>query len=156
MRLHKLKKHLRRVQNQAYSIPTDQFPLGRVLGGDNAGPLYRILIDSGIHMGAGTDGALVGPMNPWLSIYYMVTGRDSGGQLINEGQTLSRLEALRLYTINNAWFSFEEQQIGSLEVGKKADLVVLNADYLNVPEEDIRSLRSMMTMVDGKIVYMEK
>ena len=73
-----------------------------------------------------------------------------------QGQTLSRMEALRLYTINNAWFGFEEQQLGSLEVGKKADLVVLNADYLNVPEVDIRSLRSMMTMVDGKIVYIEK
>jgi hypothetical protein len=79
-----------RVQNQGYTIPTDGFPLGRTFGGTNRGPLYRTLLDSRIPMGAGTDGPLVGPMNPWLSIYYMVTGRDNSGRLVNAGETLTR------------------------------------------------------------------
>lgn len=144
-----------RVQNHAYTNPTDRFPLGRTLGGGNAGPLYRTLMDSGIKMGAGSDGALLGPMNPWLSIYYMVTGKNAAGELVNKGQTLSRLEALRLYTNENAWFSFDEQQLGSLEVGKLADLAVLNNDYLTVAEKDIRNLKSVFTLVGGKVVYQD-
>lgn len=144
-----------RVQNQAYSNPTDRFPLGRQLGGNNAGPLFRTLVDSGIKMGAGTDGALLGPMNPWLSIYYMVSGKNAAGELVNEGQTLTRLEALRLYTIENAWFSFDEAQLGSLELGKQADLAVLNSDFLKTPEENIRDLKSVLTLVGGKVVYQD-
>lgn len=142
-----------RVQNHGYSVPTDQFPLGRTLGGANSGPLYRTLVDSGIRLGAGSDGALVGPINPWLSIYYMLSGMDSGGQLVNEGQTLTRLEALSLYTRDNAWFTFDEQDLGSLEVGKTADLAVLNGDYLNLPLAEIKTLGSVLTMVGGIVVY---
>ncbi len=142
-----------RVQNQGYTIPTDGFPLGRALGGTNRGPLYRTLVDNRIPIGAGTDGPLVGPMNPWLSIYYMVTGRDNSGRLVNAGETLTRMEALRLYTAGSAWFSFDETQLGSIETGKLADLVVLSDDYLSVPEEDIRTLSSDLTMLGGKVVY---
>ncbi len=104
-------------------------------------------------MGAGTDGPLVGPMNPWLSIYYMVTGRDNSGTLVNAGETLTRMEALRLYTAGSAWFSFDETQLGSIETGKLADLVVLSDDYLSVREEDIRTLSSDLTMLGGKVVH---
>jgi len=142
-----------RVQNHGYTMPTDIFPLGRALKGPNSGPLYRTLVDAGVKLGAGSDGPLLIPMNPWLSIYYMVSGKDSAGQLVNEGQTLSRLEALGLYTRNNAWFTFDEQDLGSLEVGKAADLAVLNGDYLNMPEADIKTLGSVLTMVGGKVVY---
>lgn len=142
-----------RVQNHGYSFPTDKFPLGRVLGGTNSGPLYRTLMDNGVRLGAGSDGSLLGPLNPWLSIYYMLTGKNSTGQLVNPEQTLSRIEALRLYTIDNAWFTFDEQTLGSLEIGKKADLVVLNKSYLAIPLEEIKSLRSVMTLVDGNIIY---
>jgi len=145
-----------RVQNQAYTVPTDRFPLGRTLGGKNAGPLYRTLADSGISIGAGTDGSLLGPMNPWLSIYYMVTGKDSTGNLVNPGQTITRMEALRLYTTGSAWFSFDESHLGSLEPGKLADLVVLSEDYLTVPEEKIRTLQSVLTVVGGRIVHEDK
>lgn len=119
----------------------------------NAGPFYRTLLDSGVPVGVGSDGALVGSINPWHTIYYMVTGNNMNGKLVNPGQTLTRLEALRMHTINNTWFSFEEAKLGSLEVGKKADLVVLNEDYLTIPEEHIRGLKSVLTLVDGKIVY---
>lgn len=142
-----------RLQNHGYSYPTDTFPLGRMLEGPHSGPLYRTLIDSGIKLGAGSDGPLLGPLNPWLSIYYMVTGKNSAGRLVNPEQTLSRMEALSLYTADNAWFTFDESELGSLEVGKVADLVILNKNYLSVPLEEIKALRSIMTMVAGNIVY---
>lgn len=142
-----------RVQNQGYTMPTDGFPLGRTLGGTNRGPLYRTLLDSRIPIGAGTDGPLVVPMNPWLSIYYMVTGMDNRGELVNAGETLTRMEALRLYTAGSAWFSFDETQLGSIAAGKLADLVVLHDDYLSVPEEDIPTLSSDLTMLGGKVVH---
>ena len=142
-----------RVQGQAYTLPTDRFPLGRTLGGGNSGPLYRTLLDSGIHMGGGTDGGLAVPMNPWFSLYYAVTGRDNTGRLINPHQTLSREEALALYTRDNAWFSFDEDELGSIEAGKLADLVVLTDDYLMVPAERIRELGSVLTIVGGEIVF---
>jgi predicted amidohydrolase YtcJ len=142
-----------KLQTQGYVAPTDRFPLGRTLQGDNSGPLFRTLYDSGLPLGAGTDGPLVIPMNPWHSIYYMVTGKDVKGDLVNPGQTLSRLEALRLYTMGSAWFSFDEKQLGSLEVGKLADIVVLNKDYTTVSDEEIKLLESILTVVNGKIVY---
>ncbi len=142
-----------RVQNHAYSMATDEFPLGRSLGGDTAGPLYRTLVDSRIPIGAGTDGPLAVPMNPWLSIYYMVTGKNNAGELANPDQALTRMEALRLYTIGNAWFSFEEDRLGSIEVGKLADLAVLDRDFLVVPEDEIRTIQAVMTLVGGAIVF---
>lgn len=143
-----------KLQSQAYVLPTDTFPLGRSLGGDNAGPLYRTLYDRGdIPLGAGTDGILVVPMNPWFSIYYMTTGKDNTGTLVNPGQTLTRLEALRLYTTGSAWFSFDEDELGSIEAGKLADLVILSDDYLGVGDEELKDIRAVLTMVDGRIVY---
>ena len=119
------------------------------------GPPYRRLVDSGITVGAGTDSTNAQPMNPWMSIYYMVSGRNVAGHPVNEGQTISRMDALRLYTIGSAWFSHDEKQLGSIEVGKRADLAVLTDDYLEIPEEQIIELGSVLTMVGGQIVYSE-
>tara|TARA_B100000586_G_C19733821_1_gene270915 strand:- start:89 stop:376 length:288 start_codon:yes stop_codon:yes gene_type:complete len=94
-------------------------------------------------------------MNPWYSLYYMVTGKNVLGQPINADQKITRLEALRLYTGGSAWFSHDEDVLGSIEVGKLADLVVLSDDYLAVPEEQILNLSSVLTVVGGKIVYRE-
>jgi predicted amidohydrolase YtcJ len=91
-------------------------------------------------------------------IPYMVTGRSSDGMLINAGQQLTRLEALRLYTAENGWFLKEERDLGTIEAGKLADLVVLTDDYFDpklVPDAMIRSLRSVLTVVDGKVVHDE-
>jgi hypothetical protein len=120
------------------------------------GPPYRMIVDSGIRAGAGSDSAQIAPMNPWLIVYYMVTGKNSAGQLINPEQTLTRLEALRLYTAANGWFSKEEHVLGSLEVGKYGDLVVLSDDYFNrrrVSDEGIKRLRSVLTVVAGRVVH---
>ncbi|TMH67723.1 MAG: hypothetical protein E6H48_07410 [Betaproteobacteria bacterium] len=75
-------------------------------------------------------------------LYYMVTGKNSSGQIINAGQTLTRDEALRLYTAANGWFVKEEDKLGSIEEGKLADVVVLSDDYYSVPDESMKKLGS--------------
>ncbi|HEY2190342.1 MAG TPA: amidohydrolase family protein [Caldimonas sp.] len=117
------------------------------------GPPYRTILDSGIKTGAGSDSAQISALNPWLMLYYMVTGKNSSGVVINAGQTLTRQEALRLYTAENGWFSKEEDKLGSIEAGKLADLVVLNGDYFTVPDESLKQLGSVLTIVGGRIVY---
>jgi predicted amidohydrolase YtcJ len=89
-----------------------------------------------------------------LSLWWLITGKTVAGSALRErSQNLTREEALRLYTIGSAWFSFDEGRKGSIEVGKLADLAVLNADYLTVPEDQIRSLESLLTVVGGRVVY---
>jgi hypothetical protein len=89
-------------------------------------------------------------------IYYMVTGKNSSGVLINDKQQLTRMEAMRLYTVQNGWFFHEEDRLGSIEVGKLGDLVALTADYFDpnkVPDEAIKMLKSALTVVDGRVMY---
>ena len=98
----------------------------------------------------------IAPMNPWLHMYYAVTGNNARGVLINAGQQITRQEILKLYTASNGWFLREENQLGSIEVGKLADLVVLNQDYFDskvVPDEAIKKTSSVMSVVGGKIVH---
>ena len=126
------------------------------LAGGRGGPPLRTLVDSGIKLGAGSDSAQISTLNPWLVISYMVTGKALGGSLINAGQQLTRMEALRLYTAENGWFLKEEATLGTIEAGKLADLVVLSDDYFDpkaVPDDAIRKIKSVMTVVDGKVVH---
>ena len=125
---------------------------------DNAqgGPPLRMLMDMGVPIGAGTDSTNAQPMNPWLSIYYMVSGKNVAGNHVNKGQELTRLEALRAYTLGSAWVSKDETNIGSIEVGKYADLVVLSDDYLTVSENEIRDIKSVLTIVNGETVYIDQ
>ena len=122
---------------------------------NTGGPPYRTIIDSGVRVGAGSDSAQISTLNPWNMIYYMVTGKDVTGNLVNGGQQTTREEAIRLYTVNNGWFLKEEAKLGSIEVGKLGDVVVLNDDYFNpvkVPDE-IRTIHPVLTVIDGKVVY---
>ena len=122
----------------------------------NAGPPVRMILDSGVHAGAGSDSAQISTLNPWNMIYFMVTGINAGGHLVNAGQTVTREEAMRLYTASNGWFFHEEDRLGSIESGKLGDLVVLSDDYFDahkVPDTAIRKLRSVLTVVDGKVIY---
>lgn len=117
-------------------------------------PPIRRMIEMGIPVGAGTDATRVATYNPWVSLYWLVTGRTVGGlELYPEKNRLSRLEALRLYTQGSAWFSGEEGKKGGLGVGQLADLAVLSDDYLEVPDAEIRALESVLTIVGGKPVY---
>jgi predicted amidohydrolase YtcJ len=119
----------------------------------NAPPL-RAMIDAGVPLGAGTDGFLAANYSPMLSLWWLVTGKTVAGSAIRDkSQNITRAEALRMYTIGSASLTGDERRKGSIEVDKLADLAVLNADYLTVPEDQIRSLESLLTMVGGRIVY---
>jgi len=99
------------------------------------------------------DGVHIAPLNPWLHIYYATTGVNSFGDKVNGDQQLSRQEALRLFTRNNSWFLRMEDRIGTIEVGKLADVAVLDRDYFAVPDVQIKQIRSVLTVVDGRIVH---
>jgi predicted amidohydrolase YtcJ len=125
-------------------------------GADAAGrtPPITKMLEMGIPVGAGTDATRVASYNPWVSLYWMVAGKTVGGtQLYAEGNRLDRIEALRRYTSGSAWFSGEEAKKGAITPGQLADLAVLSADYFAIPEEEIRGIESVLTMVDGKVVY---
>ncbi|HET9942174.1 MAG TPA: amidohydrolase family protein, partial [Terriglobia bacterium] len=121
--------------------------------GNGGGPPFRRIVDSGIKAGVGTDSTNVAALDPWLSLFYMTTGRNLAGMLTNDTQQISRLEALRLYTEGAAWFSFDDRNVGSFTEGKYADLAVLSEDYLTVTEQRIRKIESMLTMLGGKVVH---
>jgi predicted amidohydrolase YtcJ len=119
----------------------------------NVGPPFRTIYDHGVQVGIHGDGVHIAPLNPWLHIFYAVTGINSYGVQVNPGQHLTRLEALRTFTRNNAWFLKMEKKIGTLEVGKLADMLVLNRDYFTVPDADIRKIRPVLTIIDGTVVH---
>jgi predicted amidohydrolase YtcJ len=118
-----------------------------------AGPPFRWIVDSGIHAGMSSDGMQIAPMNPWIHMYFATTGTNARGVVINPGQLISRQEVLSLYTKRNGWFVREEDQLGSIEEGKFADLAVLNRNYFTVKDEDLKGIRSVLTVVDGEIVH---
>ena len=118
-----------------------------------AGPPFRTIYDHGIQVGIHGDGVHIAPLNPWLHIYYATTGVNSFGDQVNSGQHLTRPEALRLFTRNNPWFLRMEEKIGSIELGKLADLAVLDRDYFTVPDAEIKRIHSVLTIVNGKIVH---
>jgi predicted amidohydrolase YtcJ len=117
------------------------------------GAPFRTIVDHGIQAGIHGDGVHIAPLNPWPHIYFAITGLNSFGQRVNGDQQITRQEALRLFTRGNSWFLRMEDKVGTIEQGKLADLVVLDRDYFAVPDEQIKQIRSVMTVVDGKIVH---
>ena len=116
-------------------------------------PISRML-DLGIPVGAGTDATRVSSYNPWVSLYWLVSGRTVGGlALYDEKNRLSRTTALRLYTEGSAWFSGDDGRKGRISAGQLADLAVLSADYFTVPEDEIKGIEALLTIMDGKIVH---
>lgn len=118
-------------------------------------PPMRVVQDSGIMWGLGSDATAVTTSNPFYNLSFAVTGKMVGGHKVNR-QTLTREEALIAHTRNNGYIVFQESNLGSLQPGKYADLLVLDRDYLTVPEDDIKDLKPVMTMVGGKVVYEAK
>jgi hypothetical protein len=120
----------------------------------NRTPPVRRMLEMGIPVGAGTDATRVSSYNPFVSLHWLITGKTVGGlSLYPEENRLDRSEALKLYTAGSSWFSTEEGKKGALAPGQLADLAVLSADYFSVPEEEIKHLESVLTIVGGKIVY---
>jgi hypothetical protein len=115
-------------------------------------PPFRRIQDSGIHWGLGSDATAVTTSNPFYTLSFAVTGEMIGGRKVNR-QTISREEALIAHTRSNAWFLFQEGNLGSLTAGRYADLLVLDRDYLTVPPDEIKAIKPLITMVGGKVVY---
>jgi predicted amidohydrolase YtcJ len=119
------------------------------------GPPYRMLLDSGIPVGLSSDGMQIAPMNPWIHAYYATTGINALGDQINPGQQLTRAEVLGHFTTANRWFlgGHDEDLLGTLEVGKLGDVVVLSDDYFAVPDADLKKLHSVLTVLGGTVVH---
>jgi predicted amidohydrolase YtcJ len=139
---------------QLHSRPLIQGALMHKVHGDKAWdmPPFRRVQDSGIHWGLGSDATAVTTSNPFYTLGLAVTGRMVGGHHVNR-QSISREEALIAHTRSNAYFMFQEANLGSLAPGKYADLLVLDRDYLTVPAEEIKDIKPLLTMVGGKSVY---
>ena len=117
-------------------------------------PPIRRMLDLGVPVGAGTDATRVASYNPFVSLYWLSTGKTVGGTPLYPDQNrLTRAEALRLYTEGSSWFSSEQGRKGRLAPGQLADLAVLSADYFAIPDEEIKRLESVLTMVGGRVVY---
>lgn len=117
-------------------------------------PPIKRMLEMGVPVGAGTDATRVASYNPWVSLYWLVTGRTVGGtQMYDESNRLERMEALRLWTVGSSWFSTEDGKKGALAPGQLADLSVLSADFFSVPEEEIKAIESVLTIVGGNVVY---
>ncbi len=117
-------------------------------------PPIKRMLELGVPVGAGTDATRVASYNPFVSLYWLVSGKTVGGlRMYDESNRLDRMEALRLWTVGSSWFSTDENKKGAIVAGQLADLAVLSADYFSVPEEAIKSLESVLTIVGGKIVY---
>jgi predicted amidohydrolase YtcJ len=117
------------------------------------GPDFKMIVNNGIPCGMSSDGMQIAPMNPWLHMYYAVTGVNARQTMINDGKQITRQQALKLYTGSNGWFLREEDRLGTIEVGKLADLAVLNQDYFAVSDEELKKTRAVMTVVGGRLVY---
>jgi predicted amidohydrolase YtcJ len=117
-------------------------------------PPLRGIINRGIPLGAGTDATRVSSYNPWVSLAWYVTGKSVGGfQHRFDEELLTRTEALKAYTVGSAWFSGDEKRKGTLSVGKVADFAVLSADYFTVDVTEIADIRSVLTVVGGRVVH---
>src|SRR6201998_2611670 len=117
-------------------------------------PRIRQMLEVGIPFGAVTDATRVTSYTPYLSLYWLVTGKTVGGRsLYPQENRLDREEALKLYTMGSSWFSTEDGKKGAIAPGQLADLAILSGDYFSIPEEEIKHLESVLTIVGGKIVY---
>jgi predicted amidohydrolase YtcJ len=154
--------HLRWTMGHVYDISPANIArakaLGMTLGVHGAAmqagahmPLRKIA-DSGIVFGLGTDATIVSHYSPFVTLGWVVSGLDVGGNRVLD-ETLTREEALVAHTRSNAYLFFQENALGSLEVGKQADLVVLDRDYMIVPAADIKRIKPTLTMVGGRVVF---
>jgi predicted amidohydrolase YtcJ len=130
--------------------PSDTGSLGR---GTN--PPFRRILESGVRLCLTSDAMNVSPFTPFARLWYAVSGQtyDPAVPGVPADQRLSRSQALRASTANCAWNLDQEGRLGSIEPGNHADLIVLSDDYFKVPTEEIRNLRSVLTVVGGRVVF---
>ena len=128
----------------------------RKISGPLEMPPLRTAQKLGVVWGLGTDSNVVAPYSPMNTLAMAVAGTDVSGDILLKNETVTREQALIAHTRSNAFILHLEEKIGSLEKGKYADLVVLDRDYMIIPKSDIRRLKSVITMVGGRIVYQDK
>lgn len=117
-------------------------------------PRLRQLVDSGIPLAMTTDAFRAASFNPWVGISWMVSGKSvSGTEVLANDNRLSRAEALKLFTRNAAWFLNAESEMGMIAPGHLADFVLLDRDYFEIPEGQIKDVASALTVMDGRVVY---
>ena len=116
------------------------------------GPPLRDIQDSGLIWGLGTDATIVAHYQPFISLGWAVSGLNLAGDPVLD-QTVTREEALIAHTRSNAYLFFQEGNLGTLEAGKLADLVVLDRDYLTVPADEIKDIQPALTMIGGRVVF---
>jgi predicted amidohydrolase YtcJ len=124
--------------------------------GDSARRMPPVVtaLASGVHVGAGTDAHRVASYNPFVALQWLLDGKTVSGKAMRDASEIpSREQALRLYTLGSAWFSFDEGRRGSIEVGKLADFAILDQDYFEVPVDRIGRTVSLLTVVGGKAVH---
>ena len=115
-------------------------------------PPLRLVQESGVSYGLGTDGTKAAQINPFVTLWWAITGKALNGEVIQH-QTLTREEALIATTRANALLMFQEQNIGAIKPGLLADMLVLDRDYLTAPVDEIKDIRPVATIVGGQIVY---
>jgi len=117
-------------------------------------PRLRMLVDSGIPLAMSTDAFRAASFNPWIGISWMVTGKSvSGSEILAKDNRLSRDEALKLFTNGAAWFMNTESEMGLVAPGNLADFAILDKDFFSVPEDQIKSISSVLTILDGRVVF---
>lgn len=117
-------------------------------------PRLRKLVDSGMPLAMSTDAFRASTFNPWVGISWMVTGKSvSGSEVLAPDNRLTRMEALKLFTAGGAWFMNADAELGVIAPGHLADFAVLDRDYFTVPDEQIKSVSSVLTVMDGKVVF---
>ncbi len=139
---------------QIHSRPTIQGGIMMKIHGERTFtmPPMRMLQESGIPWGLGSDATAVTPTNPFYTLWFAVSGKMLGDGVVNR-ETITREQALIAHTRSNAYFMFQEANLGSLSPGKYADLVVLDRDYFTVPVDEIAAIKPVLTLVGGKTVY---
>jgi predicted amidohydrolase YtcJ len=115
-------------------------------------PPLKEIQDSGIKWGLGTDAFEVNQYRPFQTLYWAVTGKMIGGTVVNT-HPVSREAALIAHTRSNAYLFFRENDLGSLQPGRFADIVVIDKDYLTIPADQIKDIKPVMTIVGGRVVY---
>jgi predicted amidohydrolase YtcJ len=121
---------------------------------------FRTMLDSGVIVAGGSDHMIkydprtsINAYHPFYAMWMAITRKTADGSVIGPEQRISREEALRMWTLHGAWMTFEEEDKGSIEVGKFADFVVVSKDYLTCPEDEIKNIEALLTAVGGVVVH---